>query len=234
MSHLSSTDSVIQWSEDILNDSRYQDDDLLQHFAALQKEYKHLLRQLNRVARMSDGYQQTLIERNELLDQAAHHDALTGLSNRRDMVERLNREVHAAARHGYTFSVILCDIDHFKQVNDTFGHKAGDTVLRDVSRRVVDTIRSEDVCARWGGEEFLILLPHTDESAALQVAEKIRAAVEQVETVYTGFTIRCTLSAGVAGYHHGDDIDTVIRAADVRMYEAKQLGRNQVGRPPDR
>lgn len=234
MGRMSTTDSIIQWSDEILNDSRFRDDDLRQHFAVLQKEYKHLLRQLDRVARMSDGYQQTLIERNELLNQAARHDALTGLSNRRDMVERLNREVHAAARHGYTFSVILCDIDRFKQVNDTFGHKAGDTILKGVSRTVVDTLRSEDVCGRWGGEEFLILLPHTTESDALQVAEKIRAAVEHLKTVFDGSTICCTLSAGVAGYHHGDDVDVVIRAADIRMYEAKQHGRNQVGNPPDR
>jgi diguanylate cyclase (GGDEF)-like protein len=234
MRDTNSTDSVVQWSEKILNDPRFQDNDLMQHFAALQKEYKHLLRQMEHIARMSDGYQQTLIERKELLDQAAHHDALTGLSNRRDMVERLNREVHAAARHGYTFSVILCDIDRFKQVNDTFGHKAGDTVLKEVSRAVVDTIRSEDVCGRWGGEEFLTLLPHTEESDALEVAEKIRVAIERLQTVFDGAAIRCTVSAGVAGYHLGDDIDTVIRAADVRMYEAKQLGRNQVGKPPDR
>ncbi|MEX2443955.1 MAG: diguanylate cyclase [Alkalispirochaeta sp.] len=227
------TDSVVRWSEDILQDSRFQKNELREHFVALQKEYKHLLRQLDRVARVSDGYQQKLIERSELLNQAAHHDALTGLSNRRDMVDRLNREVHAAARHGYTFAVILCDVDRFKQVNDTFGHKAGDSVLKEVARSVVNTIRSEDVCGRWGGEEFLILLPHTDESAALHVAEKIRATVEEILTVCDGRSIRCTLSAGVAGYHHGDDIDAVIRTADTRMYEAKQLGRNRVGPPPD-
>ncbi|MFW5694908.1 MAG: GGDEF domain-containing protein [Alkalispirochaeta sp.] len=229
----STIDSVVRWSEEILSDRRFQENELRPHFAQLHDEYKHLLRQLDRVARISDGYQQTLLERNELLNEAAHHDTLTGLSNRRDMVDRLNREVHSAARHGYTFSVILCDIDRFKEVNDTFGHKAGDAVLKQVARTTVETIRSEDVCGRWGGEEFLILLPHTEQSAARGVAEKVRAAVEQHETICDGHAIRCTISAGVAGYHHGDDIDAVIRTADTRMYEAKQLGRNQVGSPPD-
>lgn len=233
MPKLPSTNAIVQWSEEILKDPRFQENELRPYFERLQKEYTHLLRQLDRVARISDGYQQTLMERNELLNQAAHHDALTGLSNRRDMVDRLHREVHSAARHGYTFSVILCDIDRFKEVNDTFGHKAGDTVLKQVAQTVVATIRSEDVCGRWGGEEFLILLPHTGEEQGCGVAEKIRIAMAEQETVFDGHTIRCTISAGVAGYHHGDDIDAVIRTADTRMYEAKQLGRNQVGMPPD-
>ncbi|HKK48556.1 MAG TPA: diguanylate cyclase [Alkalispirochaeta sp.] len=224
---------IVRWSDEIARDPRFQENELLPHFVQLQREYARLLRQLDRVARISDGYQQTLLERNELLNQAAHHDALTGLSNRRDMVDRLNREVHSGARHGHAFSVILCDIDRFKQVNDTFGHKAGDMVLKEVARTAVETIRSEDVCGRWGGEEFLILLPHTEEAAAWGVAEKIRVAMEALETSCDGHTIRCTISAGVAGYHYGDDIDAVIRTADTRMYEAKQLGRNQVGAPPD-
>lgn len=233
MSKSRPANAIVKWSEEILNDTRFQENELRSHFVKLQKEYVRLLRQMDRVSRISDGYQQTLLERNELLNQAAHHDALTELSNRRDMVDRLHREVHSAARYGYTFSVILCDIDHFKQVNDSFGHKAGDTVLKHVAQTAVATIRSEDVCGRWGGEEFLILLPHTEEKQAIGVAEKIRAAMEEQETICDGHTIRCTISAGVAGYHHGDDIDAVIRTADTRMYEAKQLGRNQIGNAPD-
>ncbi len=161
-------------------------------------------------------------------------DELTGLHNRRHFFERLEEELRRAKRYGHDMSCIMLDIDHFKKVNDTYGHLTGDMVLTTLALLLKTGFRETDVVARYGGEEILILLPETDAEQALSVAEKIRAMVEEQEmTDDEGRTIRITVSLGVAGIslerlESLSDPDELIKCADEALYRAKEGGRNRV------
>ena len=152
-------------------------------------------------------------------------DELTGLTNRREFSASLAREAERARRFASPLSLIMCDIDHFKRVNDTFGHDAGDRVLRGVGALMRRNTRSVDVVARWGGEEFMVLLPQSDREAAGIVAEKLRALVAGIRFRKIG---RVTLSFGVTAYAAPEDVDTLIKRADGALYAAKNKGRNRV------
>jgi diguanylate cyclase (GGDEF)-like protein len=156
-------------------------------------------------------------------------DGLTGLANRRQAENSLDAELARAARFGGSVSFILCDLDNFKKVNDQFGHLAGDDVLRELASVLRDTVRAVDVAARWGGEEFALLLPATDAAGATQVAERAREALEQ-RTILTqeGDAVQVTASFGVAAYPDHGSGDDLLAAADAALYEAKRLGRNRV------
>ncbi|MBY0444157.1 MAG: diguanylate cyclase, partial [Burkholderiales bacterium] len=166
-----------------------------------------------------------LVEKNKELEQLAVTDRLTGLYNRLFLDQVLEREFSTIGRHGTTFSLILLDIDHFKQVNDTYGHHAGDEVLKSISKILKESVRESDVVGRWGGEEFLVLCPNTSRTDALKIAKKLRLAIEQ----YDFASIGCrTASFGVASYQQGDTIATVEARADKALYLAKDKGRNCV------
>jgi diguanylate cyclase (GGDEF)-like protein len=160
----------------------------------------------------------------ERLRLIAHHDSLTGLPNRRYLEEVLERNVASADRAGRPLSVLLFDLDRFKEVNDTHGHAAGDLVLRDVARSVAAHTRPLDAVGRWGGEEFLVVLPDTDREAAVAVAERMRAAVAE-GTAAAGVPV--TASFGVAQYRSGAAADRVAEA-DQLLYAAKSSGRDAV------
>ena len=162
-------------------------------------------------------------------------DGLTGLFNRRYMNIRLEEEINRSQRYGKRFSVILVDIDHFKRINDTWGHATGDLVLQEVSRKLVENVRETEMVFRYGGEEFVVLLPETSLLQATQVAQRLRGAVEQhhFHTVNGSTVLHVTLSAGVAEYPaHGSDRTTLLAAADQALYIAKQQGRNRVEQVP--
>ena len=152
-------------------------------------------------------------------------DTLTGLSNRMKLDEALEGEANRARRYGNSFSIIMLDIDNFKQVNDTFGHLRGDEVLKRVADLLKKTLRKTDTPGRWGGEEFLILLPQQDKMSACMVAEKLRAAMQASEFPQVG-TI--TSSFGVTEYAARDTVETIIKRADEALYQAKKSGRNCV------
>ncbi len=154
-------------------------------------------------------------------------DSLTGLRNRRTITERLRDEIARSTRYGTSVSVLLCDIDHFKQVNDTFGHQTGDDVLRAVSHTFERAVREVDLIGRWGGEEFLVVLPETDSEGAEVVAERIRAYVAELPPFSNG-PAQVTISVGVAHYEIGDELEQLVRRADKAMYRAKHEGRNRV------
>lgn len=172
--------------------------------------------------------------RNELMDlaimheQAARTDELTGLSNRRDMQQRLNTEFARYQRSGHYFSVVLIDLDLFKCINDDFGHNAGDAVLRQFARVVQGVVRTTDLAARWGGEEFLILLPDTSLLQALMLAERLREEVDQTRFVFEDQSLGITISAGVCSITQSDSINHLLRQVDMNLYEAKQGGRNRI------
>lgn len=165
----------------------------------------------------------TLLE--ELTFQALH-DRLTGLYNRGKTEDRLSQEIARSARYGNSFSLILFDVDYFKQVNDRFGHNAGDDVLVEVAAQLRGNIRSADFVGRWGGEEFLVILPETDLDAGGAVAENLRLHIAQQTFPIPSGTI--TVSAGVSAYLPGDSIQELVKRADAALYLAKEEGRNQV------
>lgn len=157
-------------------------------------------------------------------------DPLTGILNRQTLLTRLDEELARAMRYRRPLSVILVDIDHFKRLNDTHGHDAGDRVLRDLAQQLSTGVRAVDIVGRYGGEEFLLILPETDADAAAAIAEKLRWVVGSHEVrLADGHTATVTLSAGVAG-GPGDVLrrDILVRDADAALYSAKALGRNQV------
>jgi diguanylate cyclase (GGDEF)-like protein len=161
-------------------------------------------------------------ERFEALEQLAATDPLTGLANRRGCEKSIAGEISRAERERKPLSCIMLDIDRFKQVNDTMGHQAGDQVLREISAMLRQSVRAYDIVARWGGEEFLVVLPGADLDAARQLAERIRVGVQ---TLPTGTV---TISAGAAEFDSDYDFEATLRTADRRMYEAKAAGRNCV------
>ncbi len=166
---------------------------------------------------------------NDLRHQATH-DPLTGAFNRQEADRVLDQESRRADRMGTPLSLILADLDHFKAVNDRLGHLAGDTVLREVVTRLSRRIRETDMLARWGGEEFLILLPGTDERGACQLAETLRRAVADAPFGDAG---AMTLSQGVAAYRPGESVSDWIARVDAALYSAKANGRDRVYGPED-
>lgn len=155
-------------------------------------------------------------------------DGLTGLYNRRYLDETLEREVSRARREGNPLSLVMLDIDHFKQVNDTYGHQVGDEVLKVLAQTLLADIRAEDVACRYGGEEFLILLPNMPLTAAMERAESWREAVDGLAIAHGNLPIRFTISLGVAAYpEHGKTADDLTRCADQALYQAKHQGRNR-------
>lgn len=169
-----------------------------------------------------------LSELASLYETAAKTDELTRLPNRRDMHSHLDKEYYRYKRHGSHFSVILMDIDHFKMVNDTYGHDAGDYVLIKFAEMLKDSCRKMDIAARWGGEEFLILLPDTSLVQALAMAERFRRRIEQFTAQYKHQQIHCTTSCGVCSISQTKDISALLKQADINLYQAKLKGRNMV------
>jgi diguanylate cyclase (GGDEF)-like protein len=164
------------------------------------------------------------------LQQQAITDPLTGLQNRRFLYQVMPRELSLASRQHTMVAVLLMDIDHFKRVNDTHGHEAGDQVLKDIAKVITGAVRGSDYCFRYGGEEFCVVLPDAAAEGALTRAEAIRAAVEsRVVNCLGGKELRVTLSVGIAIYpDHGGTPDALLRAADEALYDAKGAGRNRV------
>jgi len=156
------------------------------------------------------------------------HDELTGAYNRRHLVELLDYELKRAFRGNYQFSVAMLDIDHFKSVNDTYGHQTGDEVLRTVSKMIQDNLRSADFCGRYGGEEFLMVMTQTDLEGAMLCAERVRAAIEKKLFIASESDFRVTVSLGVTQYQSREDLTTLISRADQALYRAKRWGRNRV------
>ena len=159
------------------------------------------------------------------LEHDANTDALTQLHNRRFLTERLAQEVARSLRQGHPLAVMLIDLDHFKRINDVYGHHVGDSVLQGVGNHLSDHARKMDVVGRWGGEEFLIVLPDTVLLEALEVAERLRTVLEQ----RSGETAEAvTASFGVTQYGAGERLETLLERADQMLYQAKAAGRNQV------
>lgn len=164
----------------------------------------------------------------ESIKNAVVTDPLTGLLNRRELTHRFNKEKKASERHGAPFSIIMADIDHFKKINDTYGHNAGDRVLKEVAATLQSSIRSEDICGRWGGEEFLLILPRIDVKGAAMAAEKLRKKISALSTEWEGGNIRITISLGGCAFIPGQEMEACVAQADQALYRSKTAGRNRV------
>ena len=234
--------------ESLHGDSERYGDALSQHYASIQRAKtiagireveRLLLLELERMQGANDEYKRKLDDANtqlkaqqqelERLESEAGHDFLTRLPNRRTLDERLAAEVERVKRYGGTFSILVVDIDHFKQVNDTHGHLAGDRILRAVGHLMDQQKRASDFLGRFGGEEFVFLLPETGADSARMLAEKIRGKVGDSKLRYEQKKLRITISAGVAEFlPNSDSAKTLLARADEALYRAKELGRNRV------
>jgi diguanylate cyclase (GGDEF)-like protein len=169
----------------------------------------------------------------QLLDQMreiAIFDSLTGTYNRRHFNELASYEIYRSNRYGSSLALIMIDLDHFKLVNDTYGHEAGDIVLKNMADICRQNIRKTDILGRFGGEEFIIIMPETNLAAASEIAERLRAAIAQTPTQHEGFSITLTASFGVTSPASPSDssFDALLRQADRAVYEAKKNGRNRI------
>ncbi len=182
-------------------------------------------RNVARLVHFSKTITEELEQTNQMLKRLSVTDKLTGLYNRQKLDQALIDEFKRVERYDQDLSLIILDIDHFKSVNDTYGHLAGDRILIEISKILIQDNRKTDIIGRWGGEEFMILLPNTNETAALCVAEKIRLAIELAVFPEVG---QITSSFGVTSYVLEDCIENLIYRADKALYKAKYHGRNQV------
>lgn len=183
--------------------------------------YRGLLRR----TKERDQAEQELKRVNAILEAQAATDSLTGICNRRRFLELIHVELLEAKRYGMPLALIFFDIDHFKAINDTYGHAAGDEVLQELTRIISGMIRHTDIFARFGGEEFIILVQNNDVKSARDMAEKMRSQLAHSNFPKVG-TVTC--SFGVAQYYPNDTVETLITRADDAMYAAKQGGRNRV------
>ena len=167
-------------------------------------------------------------KRNQQLAVTARTDSLTGLYNRRHMEQRIQEEYAQYQLTGSQFALMIADIDLFKEINDMYGHACGDCLLKSVSEDLRKSVREYDAVARWGGDEFLLLLPATNAESALALAERIRKTVEKRGYTYENKTLSVTLTLGISVIRKNDTVATIIRNADIVMYQGKRIGRNCV------
>ncbi len=201
------------------------------NFAELEARVRSMLR-IKRLQEELESRERELEEMNDRLRRVSQTDGLTGLDNRRYLEERLHEMFEHSLRLHEPLSVVMCDIDHFKSVNDTYGHLAGDAILRQFAELIKEQAREIDRVGRYGGEEFLIILPGTVLDAAVTFAGRVRDRIQAQEFIYEDERIRRTVSCGVAAWPHPliASRDQLIRSADEALYVAKETGRDKVVR----
>lgn len=193
--------------------------------ASLDQRFERQLQQFKKIMRISDHYQKMMRDLTVRLKVMASRDSLTGLHNRREAEQVLEREWRRSKRYGIPLTILMFDVDSFKQINDRLGHAYGDMVLKMIAKAVQVNLRTADTLARWGGEEFLIVAQHTDMAGGAMLAEKIRHYVAQQSMANLG---RVTISLGVAQLSGDENLDQLLRRGDQAMYRAKSYGRNCV------
>jgi len=207
---------------------RRAESELMQLNMTLEKRVFERTQELQDANNQLTKAQELLEALNQQLDLTSRTDSLTGLYNRRHMEERIQEEYEQYQRTGSKFALIMADIDFFKKVNDMYGHDVGDCVLKSVAEYLRKSVRAYDIVSRWGGEEFLLLLPATNAENAVVLAECIRKTVEEHRCFCEGEVLTVTLTAGVSVSGRDDTIGSIIRKADIALYQGKRLGRNCV------
>lgn len=226
----------------IASDPDISPEQLLKEYNQLGEEYNKLLKQIIKITRIGDANQRKLLQANEQierqreeliiaykkLDQISRTDPLTRLSNRRDFMERFQGEIHRFQRNKRAFSIVLGDIDDFKAVNDRYGHNCGDLVLAQIAEILRESVRKQDVVARWGGEEFILLLPESPMDGGAIVADSVRRRIHSHTYVYDDISLKITMTFGVSEFKGGMDADSCVKKADLALYQGKQKGKNCV------
>ena len=213
--------------EKLLSENTDSDNPLLTALKDLYQSYLYVSGRLQTLAKEKTQLEQQMVNINRSLDLATRVDPLTGLANRRSIMEKIDQEFSRAQRHQRSLSVVLVDIDNYKAVNDKHGLNAGDDVLVELARVLRCSMRSEDICARWGGEEFLILLPETTTEGALSLANKIRDSIDMTEFRANRPGIHITVSMGICEYSHDMNILECINKAEQALCKAKSAGKNR-------
>jgi len=192
-----------------------------------QQQYERQLRRERKLSRISDRYQELMREHNRELHTASTHDPLTGLANRRKLAEQLELATQRCRREGRAFSVAMLDVDHFKRINDRHGHAIGDRILAEMATIMGQTLRVNDLCGRWGGEEFLLLLCDCTLDQARALIERLLSQLRQLAVPADGTSVTVTVSAGIAEFRPMEtELDTVNRA-DRALLQAKRDGRDR-------
>ena len=183
-----------------------------------------------RVGRRVAELHREVHDKNKKLEELALTDALTGLPNRRGVEHWVARELSAAARHGFPLWVVMADLDHFKSINDAHGHDAGDQVLKEFAAILKTNTRASNMCGRTGGEEFVLVLAHSDRAGVQIAIERVRQELERQTLTIDGATIRVTASFGITGFHgrKAPEFAQLLRKADAALYVAKAHGRNRI------
>jgi diguanylate cyclase (GGDEF)-like protein len=212
-----------------LNDTRRGafDDEMVEYFETIAEQIALAVQNSLVYTRLQEAMEE-IKTLNKKLETAANTDSLTGLINRRAFVAMTEYEKKRFARSSRPFSLIMCDIDHFKRINDTMGHDAGDFILAELAKLLRESLRQQDMVCRWGGEEFIILLPETDLAGGKNLAEKLRKIVEGRKFLFGSREIAVTMSFGITSCEGNVTIYTYIKEADECMYIAKKSGRNRV------
>ena len=213
---------------ELLARPEHQENPLRPELAELLANHLRLLARFEKILKISDGFQAEMKKLNRALAEASRTDPLTGLLNRRGMMERFEAEQVRAERNGEPLAVIIADVDHFKAINDRYGHEVGDLVLQSIAASLRTSLRGYDACARWGGEEFLLLLPGSDLEAALSVARKLRELLAEHRLDLEQEAPDISVSMGVAMYEPSATLSRLILKADAALYRAKALGRDRV------
>lgn len=194
---------------------------------SLSARYSKQLRQLEKLARISDRYQLMMRDLNEALKDASTRDTLTGIGNRRMLMDRMKAEAARAKRMNQPLTLAIADVDRFKSVNDAYGHEVGDKVLVQIARTIETNVREYDVCGRWGGEEFLIVMPEIGIDEGALVVERVRAAVHELKLDVDDGMIEVSASFGLAEHQADETVSATINRADAALFAAKRAGRNR-------
>jgi diguanylate cyclase (GGDEF)-like protein len=219
--------SDVERFEKVIADKRHADNMLLDEFTQLSDCYKKLQQRMNRVTAENEQLRTELVNMVRSLDLASRIDGMTGLANRRDIMEKIDREATRSHRHQYPFTILLVNIDDFRKINATYGYNTGDDVLVEISRVLRSCVRNEDICARWGGEEFLILLPETDTESSLPVANKILESMSMTEFKANRPGIHITVSIGVCEHNPSQTVQECIARVHQSLLQAKKSGKNR-------
>lgn len=207
-------------------DNDPQDHPLWIAYTELQHKYQRLERRLNKITKIGDLMQAQIMELNQELQLRANTDPLTGLLNRSGLYPQMNMLVEQIRQHDVPFGVLLLDLDYFKFVNDQYGHQAGDQLLVAVAQVLLSAMREMDLCARWGGEEFLLLFPGYNAQQTMSIGETLLVAIRAIQLPSVTH-LPVTMSAGVYGAVGVDvTLDDCIRRADLALYQAKARGRD--------
>lgn len=243
--------SQFEWEEDIIKHAEtlcssgsFDNNTLFEHFKKLCEDYKRLYSMHSKLLKLSDKHQRDLNKKNKSLKIAKRKieilykkikkismiDSLTKVYNRRALIDHFQNEIKRALRHNSKLSCTMFDIDHFKVINDTYGHQAGDYVLRTMCRIKKRITRETDIIGRYGGEEFLIIMPDTPLESARRITERLRKRIETYTFCYEEQKIKVTISAGVSNLieNRETSVKALIERADRVLYKAKESGRNKV------